>query len=301
MDFSTLIEIMYALKRERDTVFPHDGSEKEKQVWAEMNLDFFRNQLEPYVFQYLQYTYGPVFDAFWKTHTFPKKSKYALVIVERRCHPNWWFILRNIAWAAPYCSLYIFCSDLNIDVLLSYLGDKAENVNIIPWFQGNVNREEGKNQTNITFKLENFYKVIDAEYMLRFEMDTYFLQKVPTDIFVGDFYGAPWVWAPHKPGGGGLTVRNISAMIDICNKEKENINPLGEDDWIGNAILKYGYSVPPVEFRQQIFLENHMPPVCPIGIHQFWTFIYEFGINNRELFEKNIKSLVTIQITDLTA
>jgi hypothetical protein len=176
------------------------------------------------------------------------------------------------------------------------LGDKADNVHLIPWFQGNVSREEGKAQTNITFKLENFYKVIDAEYMLRFEMDTYFLKKVPTDIFVGDFYGAPWMWAQDKPGGGGLTVRNISAMIDICNKEKENINPSGEDGWIGNAITKHGYSVPSFEFRQQIFLENHMHPVCPIGIHQFWTFIHNFGIKDRELFQTNIKSLVTIQM-----
>jgi hypothetical protein len=277
-----------------DVVYPKNGSQADLKKWTDTTLDFFRNQLEPYVFQYLDHTYGSILDAFWKTHSFPKKSKYALVIVERRCHPNWWFILRNVAWAAPYCSLYIFCSDLNIDVIRSYLGDKAENVNVIPWFQGNVGREEGKNQTNTTFKLENFYKTIDAEYMLRFEMDTYFLQKVPTDIFVGDFYGAPWLWAPDKPGGGGLTVRNISAMIDICNKEQKNINPFGEDDWIGSAILKHGYSVPSFEFRTQIFLENHMSLVCPIGIHQFWTFIDNFGIENKELFEKNIKQFLTI-------
>lgn len=295
MDFSTLIETMYAMKRERDTVFPKDDSPDEIKKWNETTLDYFRNQLEPYVFQYLQHKYGSTFDAFWKTHTFPKKSKYALVIVERRCHPNWWFILRNIAWAAPYCSLYIFCSDLNIDVIRSYLGDKAENVNIIPWFQGNVSREEGKAQTNITFKLQHFYEIIDAEYMLRFEMDTYFLQKVPTDIFAGDFYGAPWGWAQDKPGGGGLTVRNIAAMIDICNKEKENINPHGEDDWIGHAIVKHGYSVPSFDFRRQIFLENMLSYVHPIGIHQFWTFINNFGIENRQEFKKNIKALLTLQ------
>jgi len=295
MDISTVIETMYALREERASVFPTHGSDAEKKAWNETTLDFYRTQLEPYVFQYLHYTYGPKLDAFWKTHTFPKKSQYALVIVERRCHLNWWFILRNVAWAAPYCSLYIFCSTANINVIRAYLGEKADTVHLIPWFTEHVGREEGKNQTNVTFKLAQFYEQIDAEYMLRFEMDTYLLQKVPTSIFIGDFYGAPWGWYPDKPGGGGLTVRNISAMISICTKEKETIDPSGEDAWIGNAIVKHGYSVPPFSFRVQIFSENIPPPVPPIGIHQFWTFIHNYTMEDRNIFEASVRRCMTLE------
>jgi len=296
MDFNTLIEIFYTLYKERTAVYPTNGSQSDITKWNEATLDFFRIQLEPYVFKYLEHTYGAVLDAHWMTHTFPKKSRYALVIVERRCHPNWWFILRNIAWAAPYCSLYIFCSDTNQAVLQSYLGDKADTVHLIPWFTGDVSRDEGRIQTNITFKTAEFYKMIDAEYMLRFEMDTYFLQKVPETIFVGDFYGSPWGWVPDRPGGGGLTVRKLSAMIDICEKDRELIDPSGEDAWIGNAILKHGYSVPPIEFRSQVFLENSPPRSIPIGIHQFWTFVMNFNIQDRPVFENIVKNLVTVRI-----
>lgn len=296
MEFDTLIETFYTFYNEQMTLYPANGSVEERTNWNLATLDFFRIQLEPYVFKHLEHKYGGALDAHWMTHTFPTKSKYALVIVERRCHPNWWFILRNIAWAAPYCSLYIFCSDTNQAVLKSYLGDKADTVHLIPWFTGNVSRDEGRIQTNITFKTADFYKMIDAEYILRFEMDTYFLQKVPPSIFFGDFYGSPWGWAQDKPGGGGLTVRKISAMIDICQKEEATIDGSGEDAWIGDAIVKHGYFVPPIEFRSAVFLENSPPHFIPIGIHQFWTFLMNFKITERPIFEKIVKILVTIRV-----
>jgi hypothetical protein len=296
MKFETLIEIFYAHYHERVSVFPTNGTDSEKQDWQLKTLDMFRIQLEPFVYQYLEAKYGTAMDKHWATHTFPKTSSYALVIVERRCHPNWNFILKNAAWAAPYCSLYIFCSDLNEAVVRSYLGEKADNVHIIPWFKGSATREEGRAQTNLTFKSADFYRHIDAAYMLRFEMDTYFLQKVPYTIFKGDFYGAPWAWALDRPGGGGLTIRKCSALIDVCEKEQAHADTSGEDSWIADAILKHGYSVPSLEFRLQVFLENAPSPTAPIGIHQFWTFLMNFGIQDRVDFEQHVRALVTLNI-----
>jgi hypothetical protein len=297
MDFKTLKNILYSIYNQRFVGMPTTTDQNELKLWHASTLDFFRHQFEPYVYQYLTGQYGSKLDAFWKTHTFPKQSKYAVVMVERRCHPNWWFVLRNIAWAAPHCSLYIFCSDMNIDVLRSYLGEKAETVHLISWFKGVATKEEGFLQMESTMTSPDFYEKIDAEYMIGTQLDAYFLQKIPENVFTGDFYGSPWVWEPQSPGGGGITVRNIAAMITICQKEMKEGNKCSgpEDCWIGTNILKHGYVVPPLEFRIQKFLENGPSPLQPIGVHQFWTFVSNFGLNtNREFFEKYVKMLLTI-------
>jgi hypothetical protein len=125
---------------------------------------YYRNQLEPYIFNYMILKYGQQLDKFWLNHQFPEKSKYAFVIVERRVHPNWWFVLRNIAWAAPHFSLYIFCSDLNYNFIKTILGDKAKNVHIFQWYKGIATLEQGFYDYSMTYLLPQFYNLIDADY-----------------------------------------------------------------------------------------------------------------------------------------
>jgi hypothetical protein len=296
MNFDALIEVCHSLASETEMKYntaqtADDGGEQ----WQKNTLCYYRTQLEPYVFNYLNMTYGQKLDEFWQEHNFPKKSRYAFVIVERRCHTNWWFILRNIAWAAPHFSLYIFCSNLNYDFVKAVLGNKAENVHINIWFKGSADKQKALYEYNMTFKMPAFYKLIDAEYMINFQMDSYFLQKIPDWIFTGTYYGAPWLWDADKGGNGGLAVRNISKMIYICEKEIANIyNTDGEDDYISNAIIKYRLESLPFEFRVKVFQENFPTYHTPIGVHQFWTFLHNYNINDRGEFYKNIKNLVTL-------
>ena len=179
MDIDTLIETCYTLVNERKEVLNTIKSNEEINTWQKDNMSFFRNQIEPYVFHYLIHQYGHQLDTFWKTHTFPKKSSKAFVIIERRPHPNWWFLLRNIAWAGPDLSLYIFCSDMNYQFIKTLLGDKAENVHVRVWFKGLATKEKGIEELNVTLKMPDFYTLIDAEYMLGVQLDSYFIQKIP--------------------------------------------------------------------------------------------------------------------------
>jgi hypothetical protein len=294
MDVNTLTEVCLEKVRERKHIFKNITSEEDIKKWQEETLDKYRCDLEPYIWQYFMLNYGPKLDEFWKSHKFPKKSKYAWTIIERRCHPNWWFLLRNIAWAAPHFSLYIFCSDENYDFVKALLGDKAENVNIIRWYKGFVSRQEGKDQYAMTFKLPGFYKLIDAEYMIRAELDTYLRHKIPNSVFMDDFYGAPWGWNAEMPGGGGLHIRKIKSMIDLCTKANY-CGAEGEDAWLGQKIIEYGYKYPSLDVRKDIFSEN-FPVMDPIGVHQFWTFLENFEISNPDKFKKHLTRYLKINI-----
>ena len=265
MDLDSLISTCYSLYNERQELFKTLKTDEEIQKWTKDTLHFYRIEIEPYIFNYLNHTYGHKLDEFWKTHQFSKQYKYAFVIVERRVHPNWWFVLRNILWAAPHFSLYIFCSDVNYDFVKTLLGDKAENVHIYKWFKGITNREKGFTDYNITFKLPGFYKLINAEYLITVQMDSYFLQKIPDWIFTGTYYGAPWGWNNTMPGNGGMSIRNIKNMIELCEKEIQNIqNNEGEDWHFSQAIVKHNHVIPPLEFRCKVIQENFPVDLIPI-------------------------------------
>jgi hypothetical protein len=296
MDINTLTEVCLEKVRERKNLLKNLTSEEDVKKWQEETLDRYRCDLEPYIWQYFMFNYGPKLDEFWKKHQFPKKSKYAWLLVERRCNQNWWFLLRNMAWAGPNFSLYIFCSDENYEFIKKLLGDKAENVNIIKWFKGFATRQEGKDQYAQTFKLPGFYKLIESEYFIRVEMDTYLRHKIPESIFRGDFYGAPWGWKPELPGGGGLVIRKIKTMIDLCTKEN-NTNLEADDDWVGKKVIEYGLEYPSLEYRKEIFSEN-FPVADPVGVHQFWTFLENFEISNLENFKKHLTNYLRIHINE---
>lgn len=297
MDFDTLIASCYSFYNERQSLLKNTNTPEDFNKWQTESLAFYRHQLEPYVFNYLNHTYAEKLDNFWKTHQFPKKSKYAFVIVERRAHPNWWFILRNIAWAAPHFSLYIFCSDLNYDFIKALLGNKADNVNIFKWYKGNTDRDTGRNEYTMTLKLPGLYKLIDAEYIITVQMDSYFLQKIPDWIFTGTYYGAPWGWNPTKGGNGGVSIRNVKNMIEICEKETSNIQNDTAEDWHFSLMLeKYNFSLPSFDFRCKVIQENFPTTTKPIAIHQFWTYLNNYNISDPELFKLNLNKILSIDI-----
>ena len=74
-------------------------------------LDVYRNVLEPYIYSYLVEHYGTMLQSHWETYRPPLISDYAYVIVERRAHPNFRFVLQNMAWAAPHMSCLLYTSD----------------------------------------------------------------------------------------------------------------------------------------------------------------------------------------------
>ena len=234
-------------------------------------LDIYRNVLEPYFYSHLTENYGKMLQEHWNTYLPPRESEHAFVIVERRAHPNFRFVLQNMAWAAPHMAVYLFCSDENLAFIEAILGDKISSFHIIEAFQGDVSREEGKIGYNDIMTDYRFYESISSSYILTIQMDNIIRRKIPASMFVGDYWGNPWAWRSHAAGGGGATVRRVAAMIELCKKHRPDptidVPPL-EDAWIA----EHTHSFPDFEFRRAHLMES-IPTNDPVILHQFWTFM----------------------------
>jgi len=235
-------------------------------------LDINRRVFEPYVYMYLQQQYGPMLQEHWKTYQPPLRSDHVFVIAERRAHPCFPFLLQNIAWAGPHMAVYLFCSEENQGFIRAILGDKAAYYHIIPVFNGNPDREQGKVAYNTLLTDYRFYQLIDATYMLTVQLDNVIRKKIDPAMFVGEYWGNPWSWAPESAGGGGATVRNIPAMIRICQQHRSTPDlPFEdtEDKWLADRVTDY----PDLGFRARYLMES-VYVEDPWIVHQFWTFAH---------------------------
>lgn len=236
-------------------------------------MSHLRNRLEPYIYNYLSVNHYGMLNEAWASYKPPLNSKHAFAIIERRCHPNFDFVLKNIAWANPNMALYIFCSDTNENFILSLLGDKAANVTIVQAFTGNVGLQEGKDDYNRLLTSQWMYDCLeDSEYVLTIQMDVFIRRRIEPEIFVGDYWGPPWKWDPSRGGGGGSTIRKISSMREICKVIEGDPVKEGEDSWMSNMIIKGGYSIPDLDFRCMHIMES-IYVTNPVVVHQFWTYI----------------------------
>ncbi len=292
-------------------------------------LHHFRTIFEPYVYHILIKKYGDLLDKKWQDYIPPLESDKAFVIIERRCHHNYWFILRNIAWANPNMSVYIICSDENELFIRSLLGSKASNFHILPLFKGSPNRATAIKDYNNLLTDYTFYEKINAKYILTIQMDVFIRKKITDDLFIGDYWGAPWAWTQIMPGGSGATIRNVQKMIELCklyrpNRGLKQSNPSGkaqltfgkaqltfgkaqltfgkeeeihgEDAWFSSKIIELGWKYPDIDFRKRTIMES-IPTADPCIVHQFWTYFEVFKNHfHTELFHNFLYSTFTIQI-----
>ena len=255
-------------------------------------LDVYRNVLEPYFYMYLTEKYGSMLQSHWESYLPPLISENAYVIVERRAHPNFRFVLQNMAWAAPHMSVYIFCSDENRAFIEAILGDKVDSFHIMEIFQGDVSREEGKNGYNHVMTDYHFYQAFNAKYILTIQMDNIIRRKIPHSMFVGDYWGNPWAWRCDAAGGGGATVRRVQAMIELCKTHRPDPSlgiPQLEDAWVAERTVSF----PPFEFRRAHLMES-VPTENPVILHQFWTFIDAYLQRPRDEVVTYLTHLLTL-------
>ena len=261
-------------------------------------LDSFRLSLEPHIYHYLIEKYGVKLSEAWQTYTPPKKAPKAVVIVERRPHPNFWFLLRNIAWAAPNLAIYIFCSDENINFVKSLVGDKLPNFNIVEAFQGNASRERGKKEVDNLLSNYKFYEFLDTEYIITAEMDTFFRRKIPDSMFEGTYWGNPWPWVPATPGGGGVTIRNVKKMAAHCKKIRPDTSIdliTAQDAWLSDTTYAEKEEFPDIRFRAHHIMEC-LPVPNPVAVHQFWTYLDSYNISEKKQFIANLDRILTFEI-----
>jgi hypothetical protein len=255
-------------------------------------LDINRRVVEPYVYQYLQEIHGPMLQHYWKTYLPPTHSEHVFVIAERRAHPNFRFILQNIAWAAPHMAVYLFCSDENQAFLEALVGDKKEHYHIIPVFCGNPNREQGKQAYNNLLTDYRFYELIPATYMLTIQLDNIIRKKIDPAMFTGEYWGNPWSWNKEAAGGGGATIRNIQAMITMCKTHR----PCPDEPFLETEDVwccEHTTVFPSFDIRSNYIMESvHVED--PTIVHQFWTFSHCFLSLPRDQFAEYWKNVLHI-------
>ena len=234
-------------------------------------LHHFRLTFEPYIFHLLILRYGQKLEECWKMYQ--PTSRKAFVIVERRCHPNFWFVLRNLVWARPDMPIYIFCSDVNIDFLRGLIGNK--DIHLLPVFIGSPGREQAVKEYSDFLTSPAMYKAIDADWIITIQMDVFIRRKIPDSIFMGEYWGYPFGWRPDYAGGGGASVRNVKKCYELCMKYADTgVLDVAEDVWFCERVT----DIPSFDTRRNYIMENVLS-MNPYIVHQFWTYVdvtYDF-------------------------
>jgi len=223
------------------------SNEESKKVWEQFLIEEYT--------KYVKYT-----------PYIPTETDYYAVIIEPRVH-----------------------SDL-LTVIKSTMFHLNETNSSIKWglqiFHGNQNKELVENiklslgnvaLTNIG--IDNFTHTEHSRYMesvvfwrqvkgtkaLIFQTDSLLLRSGIDDFLEYDYVGAPW----RKPkenqwvGNGGLSLRTVSRMIEIC----EN-NAVTEDILEDIYFMKYmkGNGVADIETAMKFSMEDVFSP-NPLGVH----------------------------------
>ena len=234
-------------------------------------LHTLRVQLEPFVFEILNVRYGPSLANHWNRTTIPRHGDKALVIVERRCHPNLQFTLQNAVYFNPGHTLHIFCSQANRAYVEHVCGVQAPNVHIHPVWEGIGSPEAGKVEYNALLRQRSFYESFTEEHLLLFETDCYFLRSPSPALSRYDYVASKWAWQPSAPGGGGLSYRKRSMMLHICDSYF-NPSTVMQDCFVSEGVQKLGYAFPSEAENAEFFTES-IPSGRPMGTHQWWTFL----------------------------
>jgi hypothetical protein len=252
-------------------------------------LALWRGKYEVFVYDILKQRYGNFLNEFWKTYTVPLKSDRAFVLVERRCHPNLWFLLRNIAYFGQGWSIYLFCSKQNRDYCASLI--RGKNIHLITVFDEVVDSRTGILEYNELLKKRSFWEQIDAEHLCIFEMDCYLRKPITSELLAYDYVGTPWGWDLKSPGGSGLTLRKKSVMLTICDKVEPGT--LMQDCFAEKGVRELGYEfMHPIEAKN-VFVESYITD-DPVGVHQWWTFFFNYYLQN--LDRAVVRKLLTFQI-----
>jgi hypothetical protein len=234
-------------------------------------LDTLRKQVDPYVYAYLEKRYGPFLESYWKSTQIPKESDKAVVIVERRCHPNLRFCLRNAAFFAKGYCIHIVCSKANADFVRHLCEPHLENIHIHTQWNTIGTPEEGKTDYNELLKTTAFWQLFKEEHLLLMETDTYLRKPIPESIYQYDYVASKWPWLPDQPGGGGLSYRKRSAMLRICNIYTPDMDPM-QDSYASNGVKNLGFKTPSMEESTNYFCECIISNAA-VGTHQWWTFL----------------------------
>jgi len=223
------------------------SNEESKKVWKQFLLEEYIKHVDyvPYI---------------------PKETDHYAVIIEPRLHPDLLTVIKStmfhlnktnspIKWG-----LQIFHGNQN-KKLVENIQLTLGNVILTNMYVDNFTHEEHSRYMESV----EFWKQVKGTKALIFQTDSLLLRSGIDDFLKYDYVGAPW----RKPkenqwvGNGGLSLRTVSKMIEIC----EN-NPVTEDILEDIYFMKYmeGNGVADIETAMKFSMEDVFSP-NPLGVH----------------------------------
>jgi hypothetical protein len=234
-------------------------------------MSISRQQFDFYIFDILRKQYGPALQAFWHAYQIPLESDKAVVIVERRAHPNLQWCIQNAMYFCRGYALHIFCSHANLAFVKYILGPQVDNVHIHVEFQGIGTPAQGYEDYNQLLQTKEFWESFPEEHIITLETDSYFLKPLPESIYEFDYVASLWPWLKDEPGGGGLSYRKRSIMLQICDAFPPQPG-CAQDAFAGHGIRAFGFKVPTIEKGFSYFTESVCSPYA-VGTHQWWSYL----------------------------
>ena len=239
-----------------------------------------RMKYEEPIYNVLKERYGESLKTFWETASFPhwKDAFNTVLLVERREHQNIEFVIQNAMYYTygKNFSLTIVCSDVSQEYVKKILGKHVETTHIIPLFTGIGTRDQGRDEYNKTFLNPDFWKQLPAEYILSIQTDSYLRKQIPECMWEYEYIACPWTWNLRLVGGGGLTWRKKSAVLQILKLPFPK--NWGEDVFFAHGCEALDLKIPDDIIRHELLAESHFhnPDRSvnnPFGVHQWWTYV----------------------------
>jgi hypothetical protein len=163
-------------------------------------------------------------------------------------------------------------------------GSQVGSVHIHPAFKDIGTPESGKKEYNMLLKNCDFWSIFPEKWLLCMETDSYLLDKLPEEIYKYNYVASKWHWVPGQAGGGGLSHRKKSFMIEISCIE--SLNAEMQDCFASEGLALLGHPV----IDRNIFGETSFDN-STIGTHQWWTF----SCSSKDL-EKYLSLLLTLHV-----
>jgi hypothetical protein len=117
-----------------------------------------------------------------------------------------------------------------------------------------------------------------AEHLLVFQPDSIFCANAPTtlnDFLEWDWIGAPWSKTAQYGGNGGLSLRKVSKIIKILEKQKRKIGDGAlEDLWLSSRLNELpGKRMPNATISKTFSVESVWDDT-PLGYHVGWLGVH---------------------------
>lgn len=117
-----------------------------------------------------------------------------------------------------------------------------------------------------------------AENLLVFQPDSIFCANAPTtlnDFLEWDWIGAPWSPQAAYGGNGGLSLRRVSKILQVLEKEQRTIGDSGlEDWWLTSRIMRLEGAKMPHANVSKTFSVESVWDEKPLGYHIGWLGVH---------------------------